>query len=121
MNKMYTTDNGSSNGSTALLTGGSLWNRLSIKKGMKQLMVVALFLMCGLMQKSWGQSVTYNLTSSFTPVICGVTSATTPTAGSGVTSVSGSPSATSGYSGVGFPVSSTAPTTTTVLLWLVQY
>ncbi|MDN3677965.1 hypothetical protein QWY90_11660 [Flavobacterium paronense] len=61
------------------------------------------------------QNAKWVCTTSFTPTVCGVTSATAPTSGAAVTSVSATPNATSGYSGASFPVSSTAPTTTTAL------
>ena len=61
---------------------------------------------------SVGQTAKWNLTSSFTPSVCSFT-ATVPTSGSAISSVSASPGATSGYSGTGFPTSSTAPTTST--------
>ncbi|HVM87839.1 MAG TPA: T9SS type A sorting domain-containing protein [Puia sp.] len=52
----------------------------------------------------------WTLTSSFTPSVCGGT-ATAPTAGSGVSNISATPNATSGYSGTGFTTSATAPST----------
>jgi len=87
MTKMYTRNIGSTNVNTALLTAVSVWNRLSIKKGVKQLMVVCLFLCTGMMQQSWGQSVTQPFTytganQTFT-VPTGVTSITISMWGAG--------------------------------------
>ena len=111
---MYTTITGGTNVNATLSTAGSGWNRLSIKKGVKQLIVVCFFLCCGLIQQSWAQSVTWNLTSSFTPNICGSgLTATAPTSGSAITVTTSTPSTTSGYAGTGFPTSSTAPTAST--------
>ena len=72
MNKMYTTARNNNPFKTfkgltfnVLNVLCSLENRLNIKNGVKQVLVVCLFLCCGLMQKGWGQTApTYTLATT---------------------------------------------------------
>jgi|GEM_PF-1451925 len=73
----------------------------------RSLVITTVLLLCvGLSQRSYGQTATWNLTSSFTPATCG-TIATSGPAASGLTNVTGSPNATSGFSTTGWPTSTT--------------
>jgi len=101
MNKMYTRKGGSIVNTTLFLVSSTL-NRLNLKSIGKQLMVVALFLMCGLVQKVWGQSAKWNNTTTYTPSVCGSATATAPSF-YGVTL--GGTQATYGYSAYGWTTS----------------
>ena len=92
----------------------SLENRLNIKKGVKQLMVVALFLCCGMGQKSWGQTTVTNITAGNTTWVCpaGVTSITVECWGAGGGGGGTSASPTGGSGGAGGSYSKSVLTVT---------
>jgi len=79
----------------------TILNKVNVKNAVKQLMLLAAFLMSFGVQQSWGQSVNWNLISSFTPVVCGGT-ATAPSVNGVTAANAATPNATYGYGAYGF-------------------